>query len=302
MFINMKKSIQKLKHRYKVSQKPDTPVLVYQMGKVGSNSLVHSINKASNSQSAVHIHYLSEQGAEILIDYYTCLFGSNSVHIQNYKAQREIILKSKRKKIISLIREPIAREISFLFEFLEQLKTFPKNNYATDNSILAQHSVLRNTTTKFSDLMDSDLSVSIPKIRNHLLQRFSVFDATTEDYCTWFDRELKTITGVDIFEHSFDKEKGFQVIQTENSDILLLSLEKLNSTESEIAKFVGIDKSNFSLITKNIATDKSLSDTYKKITSGFKIPLDVANNVYQSRECKHFYTDESITNFIHRWT
>ena len=66
------------------------------------------------------------------------------------------------------------------------------------------------------------------------------------------DEIYKEILGVDIFDYSFDKEKGYSIIKKGNLEILIYTLESLSAIgEEAISSFLGIP--NFKLIRANEA-------------------------------------------------
>ena len=44
----------------------------------------------------------------------------------------------------------------------------------------------------------------------------------------WFNVELKEPLGLDIYQYEFDKMRGYQIIEKDNIELLLIKLEKLD--------------------------------------------------------------------------
>ena len=65
----------------------------------------------------------------------------------------------------------------------------------------------------------------------------------------WFNVELKEPLGLDIYQYEFDKMRGYQIIEKDNIELLLIKLEKLDECSEVIGRFVG--KDNFSIVKSN---------------------------------------------------
>ena len=146
-------------------------LLIYQMGKVGSTTLRASMDN----------------------------IGIKSYHVHSFRYLSSYIPNANQIKIITLVREPVSRTLSAIFQ---NPADFPNYDMSFD-SIISRH------------LMEGRL----------------LFD--------WFDHELKEYFGIDIYAHPFDKEKGYSIIKQGNVEVLAMKLEKLNSLEQVISEFIG---------------------------------------------------------------
>ena len=104
------------------------PVLIYQMGKVGSESIQASLS-ALNLPS-IHAHFLSWQNLRDVEKYYLRRpHAKVPEHIIRSKRLRAIMDKTWGRiqwKVITLVREPVAGTISDVFQNLTF--TMPKMN------------------------------------------------------------------------------------------------------------------------------------------------------------------------------
>jgi len=98
--------------------KQDPLIIVYQMGKVGSRSVFESL-KESGVKPIFHVHRMIPSNIERVKNGYR----KRNVTPLNERIGPILynkILKSKRKaKIITLIREPLGRNISAFFQNLQ---------------------------------------------------------------------------------------------------------------------------------------------------------------------------------------
>lgn len=252
------------------------PILVYQSGKVGSMSVFKSI--LEHGKSCVHIHQLMEMGK-----IYSCS--------QDWLKQ----LQNRQIKIITIVRDPVGREVSNFFYGMQNYLSQPH----IIRSILDGGDLIsgcRKWMQEYSipGKMLSGLS-NVEKVRYDTLytQKYgSEFD--------WYDRELKSFTGIDIFAHPFDKEKGYSLLKEGNFEILILKLEKMNSLESVIGEFCGI--SGFKLSTSNKTEDRAVSLIYEEAKKELEIPQNVLDFYYrENKRMLHFYSEEEVNSFKEKW-
>ncbi|MDY7015276.1 MAG: hypothetical protein SVX43_17095, partial [Cyanobacteriota bacterium] len=66
------KTYSQLRWRLKMRSRlpPKAPLLVYQMGKVGSTTIVESLQRAVPDRFIFHVHFLSHKGIKIDEDFY----------------------------------------------------------------------------------------------------------------------------------------------------------------------------------------------------------------------------------------
>jgi len=151
-------------------------IIVYQMGKVGSNSVVESIRKAGN-YAVFHIHRLnpdniakSEKGN--IIQSLSLLNERMAVLLYN-----RITAGERKVKIISIVREPIDRNCS---AFFQNFKIFTGLDYKNSN------------------------------FREKELQEIFLSRYSHQVPLQWFDVEMKAVTGIDVsFFEPTDRDSNF---------------------------------------------------------------------------------------------
>jgi glycosyltransferase involved in cell wall biosynthesis/ubiquinone/menaquinone biosynthesis C-methylase UbiE len=253
------------------------PVLIYQMGKVGSSTILNSLKQCGFKNHIYHIHFLSEiniKRTEKAIR--KSLSPKTPQHLKESVSVRQQIDNKSRRikwKIITLVRDPIAQRISSIFENSNLLKGFNP----------------------------SDKNTALEILENRILYHFNAFDEHTDIAASWFDNELKTVFDFDVYNVNFDKSRGYQIYHTENADILLLRLEDLNRCYKKAFKlFLGID--DLTLIKSNIGAEKKHHDLYERVKKDIVIPANDLKKVYQTKYSKHFYTTAEINNFTNKWS
>ena len=251
------------------------PVVICQMGKVGSTSLMKSLNKHSilNQQ----IHFLSPSSIEKTEAYYRNINPSGIPdHLRRSREIYQMIAETSpgnKWKIISLVRDPIARAISSVFQNMSDL---------------------------FPGIENCESVFALDQIETHLLHQIEEFDESSDFACTWFDKELKAVFGFDIFQHPFNKDRGYDIFETEKADFLIIRTENLTrSCPTALKEFLNIE--SFELSNNNVGGKKPYRKLYKQLLNNITIPADTLNRIYGSRFVRHFYKNSEIENFKKRW-
>jgi hypothetical protein len=188
---------------------------------------------------------------------------------------------SDRKwKFISLVRDPIARNVSEFFYSVDTTKVEPY-------------------LPNFYELLESR-SIHMPD----LIEAFLLsFHPESEDFnlpLIWFDDEFKKFLNVDVYSLEFPKTQGYQIIKNGSSDILILKLESLmDCYQQAFSEFLNLD--DFRLITANVAGQKKYYPVYKGFIKEVNLPENYINKMYESKYVKHFYTQKEIEGFRMKW-
>jgi hypothetical protein len=250
------------------------PVLVYQMGKVGSSSVYFSIKKLG-IKPVFHPHFL----LPFLVKEDRDVFDESVKYSLKMKLKRilarrngdfiykNVIIPQKKVKVISLTREPISRNISAFFQSFEREtgKSFEKSNF---------------TIQELADIFLRFYPHHIP------LQ--------------WFDENIQKCLGIDVYDYSFPKEQGFLSIHKDNIDLLIIKSEISDDVkEKAIANFLGIEK--FKLSRVNVGENKSYSQMYEAFKKTLSLPSSYVEDMCNSKYFNHFYTEEEIKKVSAKW-
>jgi hypothetical protein len=257
--------------------KKKPPILIYQMGKVGSTSLYKTLKRSATRYPVFHIHWFSKKGlgrADRINA--TALDPIFDMHLRRCKLLRACYDEGKigKCKIISLVREPIAREVSNLFQ-----------------DIHIFHPQLLDSDGKFK------LEAALAEVKHKIEQK-------TKDvrYClSWFDEEFKEALQINIYDYPFDKDAGYRIIKCGRYDILLLKLERLSSCfHKAMSDFLGLRVQRH-VIMANTSDKKKHLFAKQALQMNLKLDLNTCKNIYSEPYVRHFYTDREIEGFIGRW-
>lgn len=253
------------------------PILVYQMGKVGSTTVYNSLKEANIENPVYHLHSLSldklNKEAELCDRQKIPLYGE--IKIGKILSKKIKEGKPIPWKIITLVREPIGNQISHIF----------------------QQPFLFNP-----DLLDRDNRIENSHAIEFIRAKLENFDPERDYIATWFDKELKAMLGINIYDRPFDRHKGFTIFRQENFEILVLRLEDLNKNFDEaITQFLSLENP-IKMSHSNIRKNKKYSNTYKYVLENIKISRLACENIYSSKYARHFYEEDRIEKLIKKWS
>jgi hypothetical protein len=256
------------------------PILVYQMGKVGSRSIVDSLKGMNLDRPVYHVHFLNEENIQkadcmlrgIYGRHYNvnrwCLYESRFV-IKHFLQKR-----TKQMKIISLVREPVARNLSSFFHNIDKFIPNCAALYETGQ-------------------------IDLTEITRVFLQRFHEHAFPL----TWFDDEMKKVFGIDVFtaEGHISVDRRIFTYKQGGVDLLIMKTENLDDVAPKaLQEFLQIK--DFRLKLSNLSKEKDYNRAYSAFTRFVKLPKAYVETAYASKYVKYFYTPEEIERFRARWS
>lgn len=228
-------------------------VLIYQMGKVGSTALQEAI------PGALHLHSL--YGNDVCPPRYGRMVASplSKTGRGTSRAIRRLALARRPEvRIITFVRDPLERNISMFFQNLAHW-------LALDD---VRH--VRDTRVEWNALIADAFERSF----NH------------EYALDWFDRELKRLTGIDVFARPFDGDQAAAVFERGRYQVLLVRYERLQEATAQIADFVGAD---IELGRINRGERKWYGALYAEFKRDYQAPPELMQRLYGNRYARHFY-------------
>jgi hypothetical protein len=260
------------------------PLIVHQMGKVGSSTVVATL----------------EQYAERYQVFQTHLFGNKywrrAVALQrkasrdhrhlrlddHLLASRYLAKQLARPKagapwtVITMVRDPVARNIS---EFFQSFDVYFSEEAAREGG-------------------DALNQMETERLRRSFLEGFGRF--RHERARTWFQTHLEPFFGVDIYDTPFDKDRGYSILESKSCRLLVLRTEDLNRVlESALEEFLGVAVTK--QVERNISSAKPYSAAYRAFKQGLRLPDAYIDRIYDSNYVRHFYTPDEIEAFKSRW-
>jgi hypothetical protein len=232
------------------------------MGKVGSSSVYQSLKEALPHSDIHHVHFLSDKWLKEKLPVMDPYYHVN-ITTGNYVREHLRLNPKKNILVITLVREPVMREVSNLFE---------------------------NWKPKYENIS----TISIEQLSRELRE------GSFEYALNWFDGEFKEYLGFDIYQTPFSKEKGYQIYEHNNIKLLCIKLEELNEVCSgAFEQFMNV---KIRLSRENQSELKKVSEQYLKMKNVFKMDRAKLSSIYNSKFVKHFYSEEEISKFMLKWT
>lgn len=255
------------------------PILVYQMGKVASQTIAETLVRLDLPSPVFHLHVLSQQLLEEDERRYRTNWTKDGTpaHLwtsQHVRRRLEADPES-RWRIVTLVRDPIARNVSMFFQTTHRwLALDPQRaRYAEDPDSLME------------------------ELRERFFEHFAGHDFPD----TWFDSELRRFFGIDVYEEPFGTSRGYQIYANDKVQVLVIRAEDLRACASAAFRdFLGVDVHELRDV--NVSDEKSYASVYRRFVETVNLPATYLARMYGSRYARHFYTQEELDAFRRRWT
>ena len=250
------------------------PIIVYQMPKTGSASITASLKKIG-FHNVFHIHKLDPH------DSYHFKYSKKISGLLSHKINNS----NKIFKVITCVRDPIARNVSDLFQILKIGQKFYSNGLTFPFEFPSSEKF-------FKQNMDLD----------EIHELFIKYYPYHELPLVWLDQHIYKNLGIDLFSYEFPKDKGYLKICQDNIELLVLKLEASDLIkEKQISQFVKQDK--FKLIKTNVTSEDEYDycRLYSKFKKNICIPKNYIDKMYNSRFINHFYSEDEINAMKSYW-
>ncbi len=279
---------------YKLNRKSrqykEPPLLIYQMGKVGSRTVHKSLRALKLDMPIYHVHHLTRdyiaQKEERTKKYFYIknkprhIERSDPWQLRFLRKQIDKGLNGHKWRIVTLVRDPIAVNISTFFHHFREIEVLD--------------SVYRIKSAYF----DFETTIKLGDIE--ILTELFLEKVDHDRPLKYFDRELKSVFGIDVFASKFPKSKGYNVYEEEPANVLLIRLENLNKCAGDAFKeFLNIE--GLTLTNTNRGIKKDYNIIYQMFKDSVVLPNTYIDKMYRSKYMQHFYSEEEIKRFKTRW-
>ena len=247
-----------------------TPVIVYTLSKTASTSVLAALQRIPH-QAAFQVHVISPSGlARIRTAARERGIGGEHTWepIALGSTIHDCLIRPRRRaKIVTLLREPISRNISFYFEILDVL-------WKTERA--HEHIGLDRLMREFAERFNHDRAIK------------------------WFDDEYQQVLGVDVYDHEFPRERGFLRIDSGPYEILLMHHD-LNDRVKEkcMAELVGVP--SIAISPRNQSIQKQYGETYRQFIERLRFPASYVDRMLDSKYARHFYSSEELARLRNKW-
>lgn len=194
---------------------------------------------------------------------------------QHLERKKIVPSKDRPLKLITILRDPVSRKKSVFFQNLV------KSPYS------------------FSFDSRADALSATPQ---ELMERYLSWSNGYSEATTWYDLHFKNQTNIDVYDHPFDVEKGWQIIKTGNVEILILRFEDINRNYlTALNQYVCPTKPYARLRSGNVSSEKWYGERLKAFNKLLTYDPEELDSVYSSRYMLHFYSPDEIASFRKRF-
>jgi len=228
------------------------PVFVFQMGKVSSRSVSEPLQVIYRG-AVIHDH----------------VFEGDRMQGETRELKKYLNGPNPPEKlyIISLVREPIVRNISTFFANFE----------------------------RYTGAKCESSSYDIPALKQLFLQNFP-----HRQPLEWFDERMKRYFDIDVYSKPFP-ECGYARYERGPCSLLVFRMEIDDEVKNrEIGSFLGIPE--FRVTRANPTEGKVCGELYSAFKKQVQFSPDFVNMFCESRYFRHFYSADFIEKTRARWT
>lgn len=237
------------------------PILIYQMGKVGSSTIKASLDRLNLFES-YQVHRLNPDNiARVRREHERRGWAHPPGDRLGIELYERMIKPRVRLKIITLVREPIGRNFSYYFQNLDKLCDTPSAH------------------------------VRIPV--EQLVREFPVEFPASDDPLTWFEYEFKEVTGIDLYDYQLNMSGGFAEVKTDLYDVLILRTDATDKTKSEaMAEFLGVRR--VPLTQANVTAHKGEAQSYRNFRDTIQMVPAYLDRMLGSKYSRHFFDEGTL--------
>jgi hypothetical protein len=272
----------------------DTPVLVYQMGKVGSTSLATALRTCLPSVEVRSCHALDEatlvrSEAWLAADAGVPAELAAAIAAERHEARAvraRLLAGGPRWRILTLTREPIAHLVSVLFHHHELYARLAGVDGASGvDGVAGLHRFAIDAWRRWHAGGQKALDPA----------RASLFLAHT-----WFEREFGRVLDVDVRATPPDRRRGYTRLRATRADIVLARFEDLGWAAADVIAAV-CGARGIVLPALNRGDDKPSARLYQRFLDRCRFPAPLVDAIYATPYARHFYTDAERAALARRW-
>jgi hypothetical protein len=265
-------------------------LLIYQMGKVGSQTIEATLRNACPGRPIFRVHYLSRQQVQLV--------GAR-LQLQIFSDQAKASLR-RQIKLANLLRHAVRarqklRSLGIKGDKLHVIAG------VRDPIALMLASIFQNHTAYFASLDEID-AINCQNLllgRTENVERRQYIEQLQQTTHSWFDTELRALIGMDVFEMPFPWNKGHQIYENEFARVLVYRYENFEAIGQMMEEFLGLNVP--AIVNQNLSSAKDYSPQYEKVRRELRLPVKFLAQQYNTRLATHFYSGAEREQFACRW-
>lgn len=250
------------------------PVVVYSMPKTASASVYKALRE-TRGVFALKSHTLRPEHWRPTRTSPAWMPGWSGMWRDHWHSDRllhqKMILPKRPGRFISLVRDPIATNVSAFFYFnVNWFRDLP-------------------TTPDLSAMSDDELLGSFMERYPH--------HVTTD----WFDLEPRETLGIDVYSEPFPHDRGVVELVRGGFRMLVLRTDLDDGIKGEaISDFVGVE--GVTIPRHNTSSHYGLRELHRRLHAGITACPDYIDRMLEHRFTRHFWTDAERAGMRARWS
>ncbi|MBI9074535.1 MAG: sulfotransferase family 2 domain-containing protein [Desulfatibacillum sp.] len=255
------------------------PIVVFQMGGVGSSTVYDSLLVAGLPNPVYHVHYLSKQGIREAEAFHQRLPDpAIPDELRLSESLRRKMHKDPKAKwfIITLMRDPVARIISSFFH---------------------------NAWTHYQGIFNTRGQIDPRKALEALEGVFEGRGRENPGY-VWFEHEFKSALGLDVRSLPVDSGEGYSLLEKGRFRVLAIRLEDLEQAfHPAVSRLLNLDQIlSTPMVRTNLSRERDYYPAYLHVREHLKLSGNILETIYGDEYVRHFYTQDEITRFKETWS
>lgn len=245
-------------------------VLIYQMPKIGSQTVEATLRQCWFPHPIYRFHYLSRAFAKTLRHGLSSpapdpTWKRDAQQQLDWIREMSRIVRLRRFLCLCGWRIPKLEVITAVRELISLVLASIFENYLY-----------------FAPTLDA---MTVDACRQALLH-----PKTFETLRNWFDLELKSFLGIDVFRSRFQYRNGYAIYENRFARVLLYRFETLRQLPVLLKEFLACDIPG--LVNCNVGDSKPYADQYRFVKEHLRLPPDFVAGLYDDKMMRHFYSDE----------
>lgn len=114
----------------------------------------------------------------------------------------------------------------------------------------------------------------------------------------WFDRQFDDNLGIDVFKKPFDRVQRYSYLRSQNT--LLFRIDCPRTTQEKLLS--DVYHRPIHIFEANVGDKKAYSARYKAFKAHAHFDAALLDQIYDSKFCRHFWTDQEREDLRKKWT
>ncbi len=248
------------------------PIIVYQMGKVGSTSIYHALLNLNLDVPVYHSHRLSNlEAIEKRTRQEMDSTRNPPIKLADEFRLREIFLRHPKWRwaVISGVRDPITHTLSIFF--------YNHSAYFAERNALYARG-----------------EISLAQATELFFQKLPIYGGD------WFQTQLEPVFGVDVYAQPFPHARGYDIYASARARVLVLRFEDLKRQfKPALQDLLGLEQ--LELPHTNLSESQGYGELYRDFVRQVKLPRAWVDEMLSKRYAQHFYTQQELEASRARW-